>query len=153
MLTRLKILFASVETLEEPDFDQTQLAAAALMVHAAAMDDEFGAEERATIRRLIISSFGLSEAEADELLSLAETAEAEAVGLFRWTQTLKDNLGPEDRVALIEKLWEVSYADGVLHDYEANLLRRVAGLIYVPDREVGEARQRVLIRLGMDRQS
>lgn len=153
MLTRLKILFASVETSQEPGVDQTQIAAAALMVHAAAMDDEFGAEERTTIHRLITSSFALTEAEADELLSLAETAEAEAIDLFRWTQTLKDSLGHEERVALIEKLWEVAYADGILHDYEANLLRRVAGLIYVPDREVGEARQRVLTRLGLDRQT
>ena len=49
---------------------------------------------------------------------------------------------------LIEKMWEIVYADGVLDDYEANLLRRVAGLIYVPDRESGAARQRVLARLG-----
>ncbi len=44
-------------------------------------------------------------------------------------------------------MWEVVYADGVLDDYEANLLRRVAGLIYVPDRQSGEARQRVINRL------
>ena len=43
-------------------------------------------------------------------------------------------------------LWEVAYADGSLHDYEASLLRRVAGLLYVSDRETGEARQRVLAR-------
>jgi len=46
-------------------------------------------------------------------------------------------------------MWEVVYADGVLDDYEANLLRRVAGLIYVPDRESGQARQRVIARLGI----
>jgi uncharacterized tellurite resistance protein B-like protein len=46
-------------------------------------------------------------------------------------------------------MWEVVYADGVLDDYEANLLRRVAGLIYVPDRQSGEARQRVINRLGI----
>jgi uncharacterized tellurite resistance protein B-like protein len=44
-------------------------------------------------------------------------------------------------------LWEVAYADGQLHDYEASLLRRIAGLIYVGDRESGEARKRVLARL------
>ncbi|PKQ01791.1 MAG: TerB family tellurite resistance protein, partial [Alphaproteobacteria bacterium HGW-Alphaproteobacteria-12] len=55
----------------------------------------------------------------------------------------------EERVGVIEKMWEVVYADGVLDDYEANLLRRVAGLIYVPDRESGQARQRVIARLGI----
>jgi uncharacterized tellurite resistance protein B-like protein len=47
-------------------------------------------------------------------------------------------------------LWEVAYADGVLDEYEDSLLRRVGGLIYVPDRERGMARQRVLRRLGLD---
>jgi uncharacterized tellurite resistance protein B-like protein len=53
-------------------------------------------------------------------------------------------------VELIEMLWEVAYADGVLDEYEDSLLRRVGGLIYVPDRERGEARRRVLKRLGLD---
>jgi uncharacterized tellurite resistance protein B-like protein len=48
-------------------------------------------------------------------------------------------------------LWEVAYADGVLHDYEHNLLRRIAGLIYVTDRDRGLARNRVLARLGLAR--
>jgi len=47
-------------------------------------------------------------------------------------------------------LWEVVYADGHLDDYESNLLRRVAGLIHVSDRERGDARRRVLDRLGVD---
>jgi uncharacterized tellurite resistance protein B-like protein len=46
-------------------------------------------------------------------------------------------------------MWEVAYADGALHDYEASLLRRVTGLLYVSDRESGEARKRVLARLGL----
>jgi len=50
---------------------------------------------------------------------------------------------------VIEMLWEVAYADGQLHDYEANLLRRITGLLYVSDRESGEARKRVLARLGL----
>jgi uncharacterized tellurite resistance protein B-like protein len=50
-------------------------------------------------------------------------------------------------VDLIEMVWEVAYADGELHDYEANLLRRLGGLLYVSDRERGEARKRVLARL------
>jgi uncharacterized tellurite resistance protein B-like protein len=52
---------------------------------------------------------------------------------------------------IIEMLWEVVYADGVLHDYEANLLRRIGGLIYVSDRDRGAARKRVMKRLGIDK--
>ena len=69
--------------------------------------------------------------------------------LHRWAQAIKRAYSEEERVGVIEKMWEVVYADGVLDDYEANLLRRVAGLIYVPDRESGQARQRVIARLGI----
>ena len=51
-------------------------------------------------------------------------------------------------VMLMEMLWEVVYADGELHDYEANLLRRTAGLLHVSDQESGAARKRVLARMG-----
>ena len=46
-------------------------------------------------------------------------------------------------------LWEVVYADGIAHAYEANLLRRIGGLLYAPDRDQGAARKRVLARLGI----
>ena len=73
-----------------------------------------------------------------------------ATELFHFTRIVNERLSPEQRVELIEMLWEVAYADGVLDQYEDSLLRRIGGLIYVPDRERGMARQRVLARLGLD---
>ena len=55
----------------------------------------------------------------------------------------------DERIELIEMMWAVVYADGQLHDYEANLLRRMAGLLYVSDFESGAARKRVLERLDL----
>jgi uncharacterized tellurite resistance protein B-like protein len=63
---------------------------------------------------------------------------------------IKDSFDQEERVELMEMLWEVVYADGALHHLEANLMRRIAGLIFVPDRESGEARKRALSKLGLD---
>ena len=83
------------------------------------------------------------------MIEAATAEEAETLDLHRWAQSIKNAYSEEERIALIEKMWEVVYADGVLDDYEANLLRRVAGLIYVPDRQSGEARQRVMSRLGI----
>ena len=56
-------------------------------------------------------------------------------------------LRPDEVSRVIEMAWEVAYADGELHDHEANLLRRLGGLLYVSDRERGDARKRVLARL------
>ena len=131
-------------------FEERQLAAAALLVEAASMDSQFGAAERATIGQLLQDRFGLGGAEADELLAEAERAAAASVQWQGFTQAIKDGFAPAERVQVIEMLWEVVYADGQLHDYEASLLRRITGLLYVSDRESGEARKRVLARLGVE---
>lgn len=149
MLTTLKsfLLGAPKEQLEEAD--NLQVAVVALLIRAATSDAEFGSEERDAIRRIATESFGLAADEVSALVAAAEGEEAETLDLHRWTQAIKQAYSEEERVGLIEKMWEVVYADGVLDDYEANLLRRVAGLIYVPDRQSGEARQRVMVRLGI----
>ena len=126
-----------------------RLAAAALLVETALMDGDFGSDERRTIDALLRTRFGLDDAEAAALIAEAEERAAASLGVFRFTSAAKTHFSHEERVQLIEMLWEVAYADGVLHDYEDNLLRRVAGLIYVTDQERGLARQRVMARLGL----
>lgn len=152
MIGRLKALF---ERIEEPDAqprgrDDARLAAAVLMVEAARLDDSFGEDERRAMRDLLARRFELTAAEADDLVADAAAAQAESAEFFRFTNALKQAFSHEERVEMIELLWEVAYADGRLHDYEANLLRRIAGLLYVSDRERGEARRRVLDRLGLE---
>jgi uncharacterized tellurite resistance protein B-like protein len=125
-------------------------AAAALLVEAACMDSEFDDEERQTIERLLAARFEMSEAEARELVEVAEEKVANSVELFSFARTVKNRFSHEERVELLEMLWEVVYADGELHDYEANLMRRMTGLIHVTDQEGGQARKRALAKLGMD---
>jgi hypothetical protein len=60
------------------------------------------------------------------------------------TRIINNRLPPEQRVAVIEMLWQVVYADGSVDDYESNLVRRVAGLLHVSDRDAGEARKRAI---------
>ena len=127
-----------------------QLALAALLVEAANSDDRFDEADRGVIARLLQSRFNLSRSDADELLAAGQTAASESAELFHFTRIINERLLFEERVEIIEMLWEVAYADGVLDQYEDSLVRRVGGLIYVPDRERGEARLRVLKRLGLD---
>jgi uncharacterized tellurite resistance protein B-like protein len=126
--------------------DGLQLALTALLVEAADSDDHFDERERAVIKQMLERRFELSHDEARALLVAGER-EAE---LFHLTRIINERLSFEQRVELVEMLWQVAYADGVLDQYEDSLLRRVSGLIYVPDRERGMARQRVLGRLGLD---
>jgi uncharacterized tellurite resistance protein B-like protein len=131
-------------------FEERQLAAAALLVEAARMDSDFDARERGRIDQLLQSRFGLGAEDAALLLAEAERSAAASVEWQGFTQAIKEGFDPAERIAVIEMLWEVAYADGQLHDYEASLLRRITGLLYVSDRESGEARKRVLARLGLE---
>ncbi|MEQ8194290.1 MAG: TerB family tellurite resistance protein [Rhodospirillales bacterium] len=123
-----------------------RLAAAALLVETAMMDGEVDAAEMEVIRRLLADYFGLSEDESAELIADGRAAAADSSQLYGFTRVIKDRFSPEERVQMIEMLWEVAYTDDRLHHLETNLIRRIAGLIYVPDRESGEARQRVLAK-------
>jgi uncharacterized tellurite resistance protein B-like protein len=129
--------------------DELQLAVAALLVEAARMDDHFDASERAVIERLLAARFQLAPEATRRLLGAAERAAESSTQLFRFTHLAVQRLDAAERVRLIEMLWEVAYADGSLDPDEDALLRRIAGLLYVSDRERGEARQRALQRLGL----
>lgn len=153
MFARLKRLLSdpapSKASAGQHSFEEKQLAAAALMVEAARLDDDFDTEERARIETLLKNHFALSSAEAGELLSAGEQASSDSIEWHGFTRAIKDGFDAEERVALIEMLWEVAYADGELHDYEASLIRRITGLLYVSDRDSGEARKRVRTRLDI----
>ena len=127
--------------------DDLHLAAAILLIEAAHLDGEFDATEQKTVRRVLAEKFALTADETTSLIEVAESRHQHAVEISTFTRAIKEGYPSERRVEVIEMLWEVVLADGELHAYEANLLRRIGGLIYVSDRENGEARQRVAERL------
>lgn len=130
--------------------DELSLAIAGLLVEAAHQDGVFDAEERATIGRLLEDRLALRAEEAEALIAAADDKVQGASDLWSFARVVKNRFDHDERIRMIEMLWEVVYADGVLHDYEASLMRRVAGLVYVSDTESGSARKRVLGRLGLE---
>jgi len=150
MLNRIKTLFKENSVkVAEPNIDELQAAAAALLVEAACMDGKFDDQERKSILILLEQHFNLNDDESSTLLVEAEKLIENAGDLFTFTRVIKDKYEPKQRVALIEMLWEVAFADGNVDYYEANLISRVAGLIFVNDFDRGEARKRVMARLGI----
>jgi len=123
-------------------------SAAVLLVEAARMDATFDQKERATIERLLAERFSLSPDATRQLVALAEEKAEHSSQLYPFTRLAVERMDETHRIRLIEMLWEVAYADGVLDADEDALLRRVAGLIYVSDQDRGAARQRVLARLA-----
>jgi uncharacterized tellurite resistance protein B-like protein len=156
MINRIKAFLAgeadTASTTTKID-DPLQLAAAALMVEAACMDGHFDDDERATIERILCGHFALTTEEAGDLIVAAEEAVNATWQLYAFTKVVKDRFSNEERVRMIEMIWEVAYADGRLDHFESNLIRRVGGLLYVSDRDRGAARKRVMARLGIDESS
>jgi uncharacterized tellurite resistance protein B-like protein len=106
--------------------------------------------EQATIAALLQNHFELSAQDTSDLMDEGRKAVADSNELYGFTRIIKDHFSEDERIRMIEMLWEVAYSDGQLHHFEANLVRRVAGLIYVSDRESGDARKRVLTVLGLN---
>lgn len=127
-----------------PKHDPAQIALAAILIEAALADGHYAAEEQAQIGRILQGRFHLNEAQASELRAEAQIVQSEATDLVRFTRVIKDAVPFEDRVGVIEAVWRVIYADGERDHEESALVRRLAGLLYVPDRDAGLARQRVL---------
>jgi uncharacterized tellurite resistance protein B-like protein len=131
--------------------DGLQVAAVALLVEAAVMDGDFDAAERQVIAGLISDRFGLDGEATEDLIAAGEEAAESSSQLYAFTRVIKQGFEVDDRVEIIEMLWDVACADGEVHDYEANLVRRVAGLIHVSDRDSGQARKRAMGRRNMER--
>lgn len=150
MIAKLRRILAPTAAEAPLTRDELPLATCALLVETACHDGEFDDRERQTIVAICNKQFGLALDEAEALISEAEAAQAASSGLLPFTRVVKQRCSEEQRQEVIELLWQVAYADGELHDFEANLLRRVGGLIYVSDRAIGIARKRVLARLGLE---
>ncbi|MEE8258288.1 MAG: TerB family tellurite resistance protein [Sphingomonadales bacterium] len=151
MVNRIKALFNTLKSENNPEaaniFSDKDIAAAALLVEAACMDGTLDEREAEVIQKLLTGRFHLNEEEAGDLYSVALAAKEDATHLMRFTRTIKENYSEGERIDLIEMLWEVAFADGIIHDFEENLIRRLAGLIYVSDRDRGDAKKRVQARI------
>jgi len=146
MFDTLARLFGTEETVENTV--SGPLAIAAVLVEAARRDGDYVAAERAAILHILMREEGLDAPGAERLLVEAETAQEESVDLFRFTHAIRESTPFEDRVRIIEDLWEVILADGERSYEEDQLVRSVCGLLGIPDRESGLARARMEARIA-----
>jgi uncharacterized tellurite resistance protein B-like protein len=111
--------------------DELRLAVAALLFHVIAIDGVVSDAERATLTEVLKRHFALEAGETTALVAAAEDAEAEAVDLYGFTSTLRARLGAADRERIVELMWRLVYADGRVHEFEDNVVWRVAELLGV----------------------
>ncbi|MEO1200759.1 MAG: TerB family tellurite resistance protein [Pseudomonadota bacterium] len=151
-LDRLKNLFADLSGADGDDpapafaDGDHRLAAAALAFHLIAVDGVVEDVERERLRDILKARYDLDDAETEELMELARLKDLEAVDLYGFTSILKRALDEDQRGGVVEMLWELVYADGTVHEFEDNVVWRVAELLGVSPRERIRLRQIVEAR-------
>jgi len=125
-----------------------RLAAAALLVHTAAIDGNISDRERDKLHALVKQQFDLDEATTDELVAEATEAEHEAIDFYHFPSLINRSLDEDGRRRIVEMMWEIVYADGRATEFESNLLWRAADLLGISSRERIELGQRVAARRG-----
>ena len=117
---------------EQPNPERlSYLAATALMIELSRADNSIDQQEIQTIIAIATETFGLSNAEAADILSEAELKNAEAISLYEFTDTINENFNKAQKYNLIRNIWRVAYADETIDAHEDYLVRKVADLIYV----------------------
>lgn len=129
-------------------FDAKYVAAAALMVEAARLDSDFDQAERDTMTRLAKEHFDLTGDGAKALIEVAERRQKETYSDWLFTETIKEAFTEVERIEILEMIWEVTYADGLLDQFEASLMDHIAEMIRIPHDELEAAQKRVAQKTG-----
>lgn len=137
MLKRLQAFFTEQLSPHNDSSDEhrLQLASAALLIELSKADFKQGDSELETIRSLLAKEHDVSEAEIEELMALAEEQFEEDNAYHPYTSLINEHYTPEQKVQLLETLWQVAIADGEISKYEDHLIRKISELIYVPHRD------------------
>jgi len=123
---------------------RAQIAAAVLLVEVARSDHDFSEAERQAVFASVQGRFGLSAAEAHELLALAEAQSRDAHDIYQFTSKIDAGFSLDQKVQLLEELWRAAYADSVLHAHEEYLIRRVADMLHLSHSQFIAAKLRAL---------
>ena len=115
-----------------------------LMIEAAYTDGQVDESELNKIKLTLVNVFSEDPKEVNLAVEEAEKNKNNSKSLHHYTSFINKNYDDEKKLLLIETLWEIVISDGEIHDYESNLIRRLAGLLYISDVNSGNARKRAL---------
>ena len=126
---------------ESSDQDIYFTKIASLLIHAAKIDENFSSEEEKIIKESLIE-LGVKEENLDKIFKNAEIYEEDSNQILDFTKEVK-NLGEKEKIKIIETLWEIIYSNNVADMFEDNLMRRLAGLLYIDNKIMGTIKDRI----------
>jgi len=127
---------------EKPDKNIEAINIACLLIHAAKIDENYTSEEREIIKKTIKKLYPDLD-NLDDVVSKAEQKENDSNHIQEFTKDVK-SLNVENKIIIVETLWEIILSDGKSDIYENNLMRRLAGLLYLDDKIVGKVKVKIL---------
>jgi uncharacterized tellurite resistance protein B-like protein len=133
---------------QDANFESLETSVATLLIHAARLDENYSQDEKLTINKCLVElGFGEND-KVEKLIDRCEVLEKESNQILHLTQEIK-KLKYTDRLKIIEVLVQVVYADGKMDEFEDNLIRRVCGLVYVENADVGPIKENIKKKLTL----
>ena len=142
MFEKLKSAFKTKIETEESSFDTLQISISALLIQTAAYDGIFDDIEKEKIKSLLKKYFGLTDEKLEELFSLSLMINDDSNDIQQFTRKLNENLDYDEKLKIIEMMWKIIIVDGRIDDYENSLIRKISGLLYVQDSDVGKIKNK-----------
>ncbi len=144
MINLLKNILKNQNSKEKEDNTNNLELLCGLMIEAAYTDGQIDQSELNNIKISLINVFEEDPNEVELVLNKAKNNKNNSKSLHYYTSFINKNFNDEKKLLLIEALWEIVLSDGEIHDFESNLIRRLAGLLYISDVNSGNARKRAL---------
>ena len=127
---------------EKTDTNLESINIACLLIHAAKIDENYTSEEKEIVKKTVKKLYPDLD-NLDEVVSKAEQKENDANHIQEFTKEVK-SLSLENKIIIVETLWRIILSDGKSDIYENNLMRRLAGLLYLDDKILGETKVKIL---------
>lgn len=121
-----------------------RLAVCALFLEMASIDEEFSEEERELVLNMMKEEFDLSEKYINELVEAAEEQRRSTLDLWKFTDMINRNFNVEEKIRVVELLWQIVYADGKLNKHEDYLVHKISRLFNLKHSQLIESKLRVL---------
>ena len=151
MLGKLKTLFANEfkDAMSSGNANQPHrlhIATCAILLEMAKIDGEFSDSERQNIISILKKNYHLADDEVSALIEASEEELEKSIDLWHFTNKINENYSPEEKMHIIETVWQVAFADGRLDQHEDYLMHKLAELLNIPHKHLIDAKLRVLQR-------
>ena len=144
MLKKIAEIFEKEVKKEIPEFDVSQLATTSLMILTAKYDGEFDEVEKDEILKMISDFYSFDKNKIDRIFETALSLTEKANDIHQFTSELNKSLNDDEKLSIIKMLWKIVIADGRIDDYENALIRKISGLLYVDDVQVGQIKKQLI---------